>query len=162
MSYNAVRTWLKWLQSIYYCFPITPYSKKLSRALKKEAKYYLFDWSEISNPGARFENLIATHLKKSIDFWNDTGAGDFSLHYVRDLEKREVDFVILRDQKIWLLIECKLQDDEIPSALQYMTRALKPQHSILLTQEPKSGRYQVSKGGTFWVSGAAAFLQSFV
>jgi predicted AAA+ superfamily ATPase len=95
VSYNAVTTWLKWLEAIYYCFAISPYSKGVARGLKKERKYYLYDWSEVTDEGARFENIVAVHLKKSIDFWNDIGTGTFSFNYIRDLEKREVDFLVL-------------------------------------------------------------------
>ncbi len=162
VSYNAVKTWSKWLEAIYYCFPITPFSKKITHALKKEAKYYLLDWSEISDPGARFENMIAVHLKKSVDFWNDSGMGNYDLHYVRDLEKREVDFLILKDKKPWMLIEAKTQLQEIPSSLRHMSAQLKPEYSVLVANTPDKGQYQVLQGNRYWVSGAAAFLQNFV
>ncbi len=162
VSYNAVRTWLKWLEAIYYCFRIAPYSKQIARGLKKEAKFFLFDWSEIVDPGARFENMVAVHLKKSIDFWNDTGAGEFDLYYVRDLEKREVDFLILREKKPWMLIECKLKGDELPRSLLHMASALTPRHTVLVTQEEQEGRYRVAGDLRVWVTGAAAFLRSFV
>jgi hypothetical protein len=32
------------------------------------------------SPGARFENLVALHLLKARDAWNDLGLGDFGLH----------------------------------------------------------------------------------
>ena len=162
VSYNAVKTWLGWLETIYYCFRIPPYSKSIARALKKEAKYFLFDWSEVTDPGARFENMIAMHLKKSVDFWNDVGEGTFALHYVRDLEKREVDFLVLRDKKPWMLVECKLQGDDIPKSLHHMTTALKPIHSVLVTSEEIAAKYRVVNEKKYWVTGAAAFLKHFV
>ena len=60
-----------------------------------------------SNIGQRRENLSALHLLKSIHSWTDTGQGVFELCFVRDKEKREVDFLITQDQKPWMLIECK-------------------------------------------------------
>ncbi|HCU25300.1 MAG TPA: hypothetical protein DF383_09795, partial [Deltaproteobacteria bacterium] len=67
----------------------------------------LWDWSEVENPAARFENLIAGHFFKTCQFGTDSGVGNFELFYVRDKEKREVDFLIVRDKKPWLLAECK-------------------------------------------------------
>jgi len=112
--------------------------------------------------GARFENMIAMHLKKSIDFWNDAGEGTFALHYVRDLEKREVDFLVLKDKKPWMLVECKLKGNDIPKSLQHMTIALKPVHSVLVTSEEVGGSYRVVNERKYWVTGAAAFLGNFV
>lgn len=162
VSYNAVHTWLKWLEAIYYCFKITPYSKKVTRGLKKEPKYYLYDWSEIKTAGARFENLVAVHLKKSVDFWNDTGVGDFDLRYVRDLEKREVDFLILKDSKVWMLIECKTSEKDIPAPLRHMTEMLKPEFSVLVTQDDQPGSYKIVNDIKYWVSGASEFLLNFI
>ena len=159
VSYNAVRTWLKWLEAIYYCFRIMPYSKRVARALKKECKYFLFDWSELNEKGARFENLAAMHFKKSVDFWNDIGSGSFELCYVRDLEKREVDFLILQDKKPWMLIECKYQDDEIPKSLRYLTSILRPQYSILLNGSDQPGKYRFWGDTKYLV---VAFLKNFV
>jgi len=41
------------------------------------------------------------------------------LAYLRDKRKREVDFVVVRDGKPWFLIEVKLQDGTISSALKH-------------------------------------------
>ena len=61
----------------------------------------------MDDPGARVENFVACHLSKAVDYWNDVGLGSFKLHYVRDKEKREVDFLVLRDRKPWMLLEVK-------------------------------------------------------
>lgn len=63
----------------------------MSRALKKEQKLYLWDWSQLEDPGPRFENMVASHLLKAVHGWSDLGDGDFELRYLRDKEKREVD-----------------------------------------------------------------------
>ena len=36
------------------------------------AKLYLWDWSILENEGAKFENLIASHLLKFVDFFQDS------------------------------------------------------------------------------------------
>ena len=47
------------------------------------------------------------HLKKAIDYWDDVGLGDYGLYFLRDKEKREVDFLVSKDQEPWFLVEVK-------------------------------------------------------
>ena len=162
VSYNAIKTWIQWLEAIYYIFRIDPYSKKIHRSFKKEGKYFLYDWSEVKNDGARFENMIAVHLKKSIDFWNDSGAGNFKLRFVRDHEKREVDFLILKEKEPWMLIECKLQSDGVDKNLHYMAEQLKTPHNVLVHLGDDPGQYRIYKDKKYWVTGAKSFLLHFV
>src|SRR6185437_1017474 len=76
--------------------------------LKKEQKIYLYDWTEVKESGPRFENFVALHLLKLCEFWTDTGQGTFELFYLRDKEKREVDFLICENRLPWLTVESKL------------------------------------------------------
>jgi len=114
VAHNTVSRWLGWLRELYYIFELKPWQRRITRSLRKEGKAYLFDWGEVPEPGARFENLIACHLLKAVDWWTDTGEGDFALYYARDKEKREIDFVIVKDRKPWLAVESKLSDT-VPS-----------------------------------------------
>lgn len=107
-SVDSVRRWLKALEVLYYCFPVRPWYKNISRALRKEPKYFLWDWSQVEEPGARAENLVACALLKAVHFWTDYGFGTFGLHFVRDKQKHEVDFLVSRDDSPWLLVEVKL------------------------------------------------------
>jgi len=117
VAHDTVSEWLKYLEQLYILFRISPYAKKIHRALKKEQKAYLWDWSQVSDPVARFENMVASHLLKAIHAWNDLGYGPFDLKYIRNKEKEEVDFLILNDSKPWLLVEAKLSDSTPSSAL---------------------------------------------
>ncbi len=116
-AYDSIKKWLIILEQFYYFFQIKPYSKSISRALKKEKKVYLYDWVEIENDSYRFENLIALHLFKSVSVWRQMGIGNFELYYLRDKEKREVDFLIVKDNKIECMIEAKLNDTDISKHL---------------------------------------------
>jgi hypothetical protein len=110
VSHSSVTTWMDYLRQLYYVFDVRPYHRSLARALRKEPKIYLSDFSEVSEPGARFENFIASHLLKACDYWTDNGYGTFSLRYLRTKERREIDFLILRDNTPWLPVEAKLSD----------------------------------------------------
>ena len=97
VSSPTIARWLETLEAFYYCFPVRPWFKNVTRSLRKEPKYYLWDWAYLKNPGARAENFVAVHLLKAVHFWTDRGFGEFGLHYLRDKEKREVDFIVTRD-----------------------------------------------------------------
>ena len=47
--------------------------------------------------GQRAETFVAYHLLKAVEGWTDMGLGAFELGYLRDKEKREVDFLVVRD-----------------------------------------------------------------
>lgn len=114
VAHQTLQRWIGWLKELYFLFEIKPWHKKVTRSIKKEGKIYLWDYSEIDNEAVKFENLVAVHLKKACDYWNDSGQGDFALHYLRNKEKQEIDFLVVRDGKPWLPIEVKLSD-VIPS-----------------------------------------------
>ena len=107
VSVDTIRRWLGILEAMYYCYAIRPWSKNITRSLLKEPKYYLWDWSQCSDVGARNENFIASHLLKAVQYWTDTGRGDYGLFFLRDKEKREVDFLVSKDGKPWFIVEVK-------------------------------------------------------
>lgn len=112
VAYTTVKRWLNYLNELYYTFQIKPYAKSLHRAIKKEKKLYLWDWSEVEKESARYENLIAGHLLKYCDYLTDTGVGTFELQYLKDKEKHEIDFLILKNNRPWLPVEVKLSDED--------------------------------------------------
>jgi uncharacterized protein len=110
VSFDTIRRWMQYLFELYYAFEIKPFTFKISRSLKREGKLYLWDYSEIAEQAARFENLIAVHLLKACHYWTDIGEGLFELFYLRTKEKQEIDFLIVKDKKPWLPIEVKMND----------------------------------------------------
>jgi len=92
---------------MYYCFRIPPFGAPKIRAVKKEQKLYLWDWSVIDEPGPRFENFIASQLLKYCHYIEDTQGYSMELRFLRDTDKREVDFVVLKEKKPVFAVECK-------------------------------------------------------
>jgi predicted AAA+ superfamily ATPase len=113
IAHDTVSRWLKYLNELFYFFEIKPWSKSIPRSLKKEGKIYLYDWTEIEVEGVKFENFVACHLLKACHYWADTGEGDFDLFYLRNKEKQEIDFIIVKDKKPWLCLEAKMSDTKI-------------------------------------------------
>ncbi len=129
VSDKTVKHWLNVLESFYYCFTLRPWSKNLSRALVKEPKVYLWDWSLVESKGARVENFIASHLLKAVHYWTDIGLGKYELYYLRDKDKREVDFLIVQDEKPWVLLEVKSSDNQpISTHLLHFQKQLQAEH----------------------------------
>ena len=124
VSHRAVSNWLNILEAFYYCFRIYPYHAKNYRSLKKEAKLYLWDWSEIQDKGPRFENCLASHLLKLVHFLEDYEGYQCRLHYLRSIEKKEVDFMVLADGKPWFMVEAKLNDTTVSPHLKYFQTKL--------------------------------------
>ena len=106
-SVDSVRRWVGVLESLYFCYAVRPWYVNVARSLRKEPKYYLWDWSQAPDDGARAENLVASALLKAVHLWSDRGEGDFGLFFLRDKQQREVDFVVVRDGRPWFLVEVK-------------------------------------------------------
>lgn len=117
VSDKTVKRWVQILDSLYYCYLISPLGSQKIKAIKKTQKLYLWDWSQIENPAARFENMVASHLLKLCDFWQDVYGYRSELRYIRDDTGRECDFVVLRDRKPLFAVECKYQDSDISESL---------------------------------------------
>lgn len=115
VAFDTVKNWLMLFDAFYLTFRLSPWTAKISRSILKEKKVYLFNYPVIDDAGARFENLVAVEFLRAIETWNDQGAGRFSLHYLRNKEKQEVDFLIAQGNRPFLLVETKISD-ESPSA----------------------------------------------
>ena len=113
VAHRTASSWLDILERLFAVFRLAPFGAPHIRAVKQERKHYHFDWSVVRDPGARFENLVACHLLKWVHFRQDTLGRDAELRYFRDVDRREVDFVVTEDGAPTLLIECKLADRDI-------------------------------------------------
>ncbi len=124
ISHRAITSWLNILESFYYHFRIYPYTSKKIRSLKKDAKLFLIDWSEVENEAARFENLIGSHLHKFSNYLNEHEGYRSNLHYLRNVDKKEVDFLVTVDDKPWFAVEVKLSDTSLSKNLSYFRERL--------------------------------------
>ena len=107
VAHQTVARWVQILENLYMIFRVYPFGSPGIRAVKKEAKHYHADWTVVRDPSARFENLVACHLLKWCHFLQDSEGRDLELRYFRDVDLREVDFVILEEGKPVQFIECK-------------------------------------------------------
>ena len=124
-SHEAVSRWVKIFENLYYCFLLTPYGAKRISALKKDRKLFMWDWSLCRTPGARFENLVASNLLKYCHFIEDTEGDEMTLCYLRDKNKREVDFVVLKNRQPVFAVECKAGERHVGRHIAYFAERTK-------------------------------------
>ena len=119
VAHETVSRWLEILENLYVCFRIPPFGAPRIRAVKKENKLYLWDWSQTPERGERFENLVACHLLKYCHRLEDTEGHRMELRFVRDTDRREVDFVVIRDGDPVFGVECKTGEKSPSRAIHY-------------------------------------------
>ena len=135
VSAQTVKSWIQTLEHMYVVFVVTPYHRNLARAILKEPKVYFYDTGAVvGDNGAKLENAVAVCLRKWLYFLEDTQGRDAKLFYVRDKDKREVDFLAEIDRKVDRLIEVKTADPNLAPALQYFNHKLKPRGAVQLVQ----------------------------
>ncbi len=144
VNFRTAESWITILERLYYCFRIAPFGAPKIKAVKKEKKLYLWDWSSLTEPGPQFENLVASHLLKFCHYCEDVNGDKMELRFLRDVEKREVDFVVLRDKKPIFAVECKTGEKQLSPAIRYFKeRTSIPQfyqvHLGQKSSEPETG-----------------------
>lgn len=162
VSHDTIKRWMTYLESLFYHFTIRPYSKRLSRSLKKEPKIFLYDWAEIEIPGSRFENLVASHLLKACDYWTDSGHGMWKLSYLRNKEKEEVDFLISMKEKPILSIECKYSDVSFDPSILSFAKHIGLKHHIQIVMSPGIWQRQTIEGIDVLIASANTVLSQLV
>lgn len=137
LNHQTVSRWLDILERTYAIFRVAPFGAPRIRAVKKERKHYHLDWSLVPDEAARFENMVAGHLLKWVDFRRDSDGRLLELRYFRDVDGREVDFVVIEGRRPLMFVECKLGDQTVDPSLRYLSQRF-----------PAIPAYQVSARGT--------------
>lgn len=161
-SYTTVKRWLKYLEELYYHYEIKPFTKSLPRAVKKMCKIYLWDWSEIENDAARFENLIASHLLKYCNYLTDTGFSKMELKFLKNKEQKEIDFLITKNNKPWLPIEVKNNDEQLSPNWRIFLKILPCKQGVQILQKPGIYKKITTEYGEILIISADKFLRFLV
>jgi len=118
VSIHTIKHWLQILENLYVIFPVRPYHQNIARSILKESKYYLYDTGAVEGDfGAKLENTVACALLRELHFIEDTTGNRVNLHYIRDKEKHEVDFLILINNKPLSIVEVKVSEDKFSPSL---------------------------------------------
>jgi uncharacterized protein len=133
---KTAKAWLDVIEELYLIFVVKPFAKGIDRGLVVPPKVYFYNNAEvIGDIGSRFENLVGTHLLKRCHFLEDLTGEEYDLRYVRDKEKREVDFLVLKNKKPYRLFECKWAEEKASPALAYFAKKLNIPKPIQLVGE---------------------------
>ena len=158
VSHRAASHWIQILETLYFAFRVYPFAGKKVRSLKKEPKLYLWDWTLVENPSARFENLVASHLLKFCHYLEDVEGYSAELFYLRNVAKKEVDFLVTVDRKPWFAVEVKVSAQDPAKELVYFGQRLSIPY---LYQIHLNGDEDYLKNGVR-VAPAAKFLYALI
>jgi predicted AAA+ superfamily ATPase len=157
---QTVQRWVLLLERLFVVFVVRPYSKDLARALLKEPKIYFYDSGRVNEAGgARLENVVACALLKRANFLTDTQGVKSELYYLRDREKREVDFLSVRDNRPEYMIEVKTADDQFSSSLRYFSERLPQTEAIQLVRKidkTMTNKFGSVQNAATWLAGLEA------
>jgi hypothetical protein len=135
VAVDTVRRWVDVFERMHFGIRIRPWFANVTKALRKEPKWFLRDWSGVDDAGARAETFVACHLLKAVDAWTDLGLGRFELRYLRDKRRREVDFLLVRDRKPWSLVEVKTGETSLADSLAYFQKTTGARHAFQVVME---------------------------
>lgn len=124
VAHKTITLWMDILERFYYHFRIFPYTSDKIRSLRKEPKLYLWDWSEVTDPAARLENIVASHLLKMAHYLYDSEGLKIDLYFLRDTDGREVDFLVTQNGVPWFAVEVKTADVAVSKHLHYFRERL--------------------------------------
>ena len=113
----TIKKYIHILEALFVVFMVRPYARNIARSLLKEPKVYFFDTALVVGDGARFENIVALGLLKSLYARADNRAENCALHYLRTKDGLEVDFAVVNDESVEVMIEAKLSDQPISKSL---------------------------------------------
>lgn len=135
VGFQSVRNWVQVFEQMYSVFRVAPFGSSRIKAVKKERKLYLWDWSRLSDPGARVENLVALHLLRLCHWAEDVHGEALDLRFFRSVVGHEIDFVLLRAGKPWMAIEVKVGERPLSSGLNYFLQRVKTPFAFQLHLE---------------------------
>lgn len=111
---KTIKKWLGLLEQMYIVFRVSPYSKNISRGIKKAGKYYFYDCARVEGAEAqKLENLVALSLKKEIEYQEDCNGIRGELLFAQTREKNEIDFIVTQKGRSTRLIEVKLSEETV-------------------------------------------------
>ena len=153
ISPNTVKKYIAILEALYVVFRVVPFSNNIARSLLKEPKIYFFDTGLVKgDAGIQFENFVGMCLFKHVFGKVDYQAENYFLCYLRTKDQREVDFALVRDEKIERIIEVKYANHRVASGLAYFHEKYQLR-SIQVVKELKREHIQdgieIVEGGKF-------------
>ena len=134
---KTIKHWLNILENLYIVFKVTPYHKNLARSLLKAPKYYFYDSAQVLNFPACLENITACALLKELNFREDVYGEQWQLFYLRNKDKKEVDFMIAKNNNPLCMVEVKTSQDHVSEGLSFFANKFKKAKKIQIVHQLK-------------------------
>lgn len=155
VSQPTVKKYLDVLEALYIVFVIHPWHHNVARSLLQAPKVYFYDTAYVrGDEGVRFENAVAGMLLKHTHYLEDSLGQSHGLHYIRNKEGGEIDFVLSHQDRLTHLIECKTSKAPVSKTFRQMAHQFDDALAIQLT---KTLDQSENRDG-IWVRGAADWL----
>ncbi|MCK5211233.1 ATP-binding protein [Candidatus Parcubacteria bacterium] len=153
ISPMTVKRYIEIFEALYIIFRVFPYSRNIARSILKEPKIYFYDTGLVEDEeGVKFENMTAvSFLKSQVGKTDNIGVRN-ELKYLRTKNGQEVDFALVKKDKIEKIIEVKLSDSQLSKDLKYFTQKYDlPGIQIVknLKREKSLGRVNVFRADNF-------------
>jgi predicted AAA+ superfamily ATPase len=134
VSPPTVKSWVEWLERLYIVFQIRPLAHNSATSIRKETRMFFYDCGAATDDsgGGALENMVACTLLKQVQLKIDSTGQNWNLYYLRDKQKREVDFAITHNKQVTHLIEVKSSDTNLSPSLRYYHQRLRPLNSLQL------------------------------
>ena len=143
---NTIQKFSSYLEEVNMLFFVKRFSFKVKEQEKSARKLYAADVGLANAVGFRFssnlgriaENLVAIELRR------EERLGNMEIYYWQDIQKREVDFIVKKEQKIrqliqvcWNINEYKTKEREIKALLK-ASKELKCANLLVITENYES------------------------
>lgn len=157
LSPTTLNKYLNILEALFIVFVVRPWHRNIARATLQSPKVYFYDTGLVlGDEGVRFENLVACHLLKTVQWQQDTRGQSVDLHYIRTKDGAEVDFALSEGDTLTHLLECKLSDGKPQRALARFAEQWPQAQAIQLLRECRAeadiGRLQI-RDAALWLAG---------
>ena len=155
LSPVTVAKYIDILEALFVIFTVRPWHRNIARATLQAPKVYFYDTGLVQgDEGVRFENLVACHLLKNVQWQQDTRGAAVDLHYLRTKDEAEVDFCLSAGETLTHLIECKLSDTKPHRALNRFAEQWSQAEAVQLVRDCKVesdyGRLQI-RDAALWL-----------
>ena len=137
-SDKTVKRWLTILENMYVLFKVPPFHKNIARAIQKAPKFYFYDTGQvIGDSGIKLENTVACALQKEIHFQEDCFGETKKLYYLKNKEKKEIDFCTTTNNTPSLLVEVKWKDENLSPNFEVFKHIFPQIKMVQVTKELK-------------------------
>jgi len=127
---HKLKNWKSWLKGVYDIEGIPP-PILVTGSAKLDA------YRKVGDSGIKLENTVACALQKEIHFREDCFGETKKLYYLKNKEKKEIDFCTTTDDTPSLLVEVKWKDGNLSPNFEVFKHIFPQVKMIQVTKELK-------------------------